>query len=71
MEKNKINHCLACGLEQQLVGETDFNCERCGTKHFADGGCEYEASEEGIDEMVEQMADYDRLRFNGMIDDDR
>lgn len=35
-----INNCMNCGVEQSLVGVTEFYCERCGAKNQSDGWCE-------------------------------
>lgn len=36
----KVNNCMNCGTEQQLVDVDEFYCERCGSKNQADGWCE-------------------------------
>lgn len=42
----KINRCLLCGAEQQLVDVDEFYCERCGSKNQSDGWCEIPKQEE-------------------------
>ncbi len=46
MKDELINYCMFCNTEQQLTGETDFYCERCGAKNSTDGSCEVPNQEE-------------------------
>ena len=56
-----MNYCMNCGTEQGYVGEiTDYiYCERCGAKIYADGSCSYDSSNEGFEQMQENMDFYD------------
>lgn len=55
------NYCINCGTEQGYVGEiTDYYyCERCGAKIHADGSSSYDASNDGIRQMEDNMDFYD------------
>jgi len=58
MEKN---YCINCGTEQGYIGEiSDYiYCERCGAKIYGDGSVSYDASNEGIEQMKENIDFYD------------
>lgn len=59
MNNQKINCCLACGHEQQLIGETDFYCERCGAFNYKDGGCSYNGTRKGIEDARKRTEEFD------------
>ena len=46
MENKTIIYCHQCSTEQSLIGVTEFYCERCGAKNYADGSCEIPDQEE-------------------------
>jgi hypothetical protein len=47
----KINHCMLCGTEQQLVNVDEFYCERCGAKNQSDGWCQMPDERESRDQQ--------------------
>jgi len=60
------NYCINCGTEQGYVGEiTDYiYCERCGAKIYADGSVSYDASNNGIEQMKENIDFYDSDEYD-------
>lgn len=57
----ETNYCVNCGTEQGYVGEiSDYiYCECCGAKIHADGSSSYDCSNDGIEQMEENIDFYD------------
>lgn len=57
----KKHYCISCGTEQGYVGEISsyITCERCGAQINADGSVSYDGSNEGIEQMKDNIEFYD------------
>ena len=56
------NICINCGTEQGYSDKiSDFiYCEKCGAKIYADGSVSYDGTQQGIEQMRDNIDFYER-----------